>query len=592
MSLDSIGGPGVPLLAEAPRPQPAQPPVHEGLALIAGPLDAPGLVHLPAADDPVGPGGGKVLQQIDRLLTDLSGKAETIYGRLSADLGARLDAALGGMDGARQDSVKELLHFAWYSLSGTTAESRVDIRTALTAYIAQGGDLDQAFALKTLLKGAGTGTLAALRQNIEQGIHPAHALAQNLLDPRSESAPQDLAALRPVLMGFAPEPGRPAGCEYAGLALTLERGVDVGLTIGNLSASFVSLEVPEENRNLSEADVQRLRDLFADVASTRYARTGGSLDFMRFVREQRAETPDRTMAEAFARYDPSGADIVRHDGRGDCLCLADTLRERLARREPPITGLTVGQYNSDLPRQRVGDAIKYPDDRRIQSAYVTHMDVVVPYTDEAGDERVLFLTPGMGYQERFFQDMSIDEFQANKAASVRVGVEADGAVALLLPAGRSIKEGMGYLTNLQMLNNSQDTQAERHAPNLCGIDLIGGTVYLNRLASADFTGIRPGDQAQGSIRFDYRAARANPDGECIVLMPNPDSGELEERAMGNLEAFVLFLGAVGRQFGQDESPAQLEDFIQSVIDLTYQEENYKQAVLWDSVKAIHAGGDA
>ena len=79
-------------------------------------------------------------------LATVSGKSDAIYAALGDDLSAKLDARLAGASKAERKDMEKLLHFAWNGRGDKTSAERLTARTAVAAYLAEGGGVGGAKA--------------------------------------------------------------------------------------------------------------------------------------------------------------------------------------------------------------------------------------------------------------------------------------------------------------------------------------------------------------------------------------------------------------------------------------------------------------
>ncbi len=627
-----------------------------------------------------------------RSLDSITDKADSLSKGMSKDLIERLDARLEAASPQGLQAMKDLLHFSWSDRSGTTEESRNDIRKALVTYLAHGGSIAGASQLREAMKGmtpvqlqdfsqklrrdpgddfafhtarqllpyldpqdnaslkATNDIIQGVQADVRRGVshvntYKDESLALNYVKPgklefgrredlineacdayrwaggseENEAAfrqilekkslgaaasivsvmrdPQggvvagvasslsvesytpklDLQELEPVLLGLPADPAKAGQPMYASGSISVERDDQGALVIANVSAAHVSLRIPEKNKNLSAEKVEELKASFLPIIDTNYSRCGVALDFADSYRQAKLDNPDLSMAEALENYQPDGAGLHDANHSSDCYGQAAAIQREFAKPELDVECVMAGKYCHPNTQQKMEDgSLSNPQDAMLQSGRVTHMDVIVPYTDESGRERVLVFAPGEGKKDKSCQDLSMQEFLAGADAPLmRVAYDPDGENVSLDPA-KCQKNALGYRTNLVITNGTPDTP---QAKDVAGIDLVGGKVFLSSGASAKFQGPKPlGNQER--ISFDYRDAINDPEGMITLDFPDGQGG-YEPREVTKMEALTAFVDSVGKQFGQSEN------FTASAMTLMANEEEYQQSVLWPSVQQMH-----
>lgn len=416
---------------------------------------------------------------------------------------------------------------------------------------------------------------------------PYEALASIALHPSVDDPEGRWDQLRPILLAFPVDLDRAGECVYGRPGLTLERDDQGALQVRSASVRFTGVPIPDDNEPLAPQSIQAIEDLFTQLAPTRYGRHGVPLDFMRYFRttnQQRHqdEQPPLTLEQALALYQPNGAQLVEHYGRGDCMSLAEKMVADLALLHPPVRALLSGTLNPGLTRQRLPDGgIHDPRDVGVKAHGVTHTNVLVPYTTQDGEERIKVITPGMGLTDRqgqrYCQDMTLEEYLLGQKDLNLTRQDVLGPEGASVNMVQTQKDQLGFLSNIQITNNNFGD-----GRNVCGIDLLAGKIYLNGAASNAFRGPRE-DPQQQSVSIDFRDVLAHPDDEVVHQVWDGDlndgQGGWVQAESTRLDLLVATLTAIGEEFEQPQG------FVQNLLTLMANRDGYCD-LMWPEVNAL------
>ena len=526
---------------------------------------------VPQDDPQVPPKGQGVPKDTHALTSKITGKRDQILDNLPGPLNQALHDRISGGEVSAKD-LKKLLHFSHFSTKDTTPETRVEIRTILAQAVASGMSLDEAAALKSALRTASPEHLKTLRE----GITSADTLAEGLCKAiktevrkklNGSDAPGLTALCKTVLSHLPADPGKAGERMHVSTYATISHDAKGQPHLEYACARC--LPVTPLNHNVTANDINAIRQIYDEVCSTKYSRMNPHLQLMEAFREAKRDDPSVTLSEVFDSFHFDGNTAVKQGDRGDCLSLTARLMEKLG--ELGINARIIGQYSENLTMQMVARNPVEVGDRDQQTGGLTHSDIMIPYRTDSGEDRVLLIEPGLGATDDHFFDKSATEFLSAFGRSKKGS--GDGGNVDLAKVNR---EAMGYLTNLQMKNTDETTpDTDRH---MFGVDLIGGTVYLNGNSSKAYEGVRLAEG--GAVSFNYRDIMANPDATVDMKLPN-GSGGFDTVTMTKLEALTMFLEAVATDYGQPEG------FVENMLTLFQHEADFKDLALWQSVKDIH-----
>ena len=272
-------------------------------------------------------------------LATVSGKSDAIYAALGDDLSAKLDARLAGASKAERKDMEKLLHFAWNGRGDTTSAERLTARTAVAAYLAEGGGVGGARLMRDRMLELSTNDASRVISNLKDDEgHAIDRLAKPpLFNPKAQDAPEVFQRTAAILLDFAAVPAEAGKTVIANDRVALARDQNGQLQIRNMAMGLTRVGVPDGNTGFSAQKLQDVRDVFDQVASKPYSTQGIVLDFMRFFRETNqaraanGEAP-LSLAEARQRYQPDGNAITdRFNGRGNCMGHAEKIVAELAK---------------------------------------------------------------------------------------------------------------------------------------------------------------------------------------------------------------------------------------------------------------------
>jgi len=415
-----------------------------------------------------------------------------------------------------------------------------------------------------------------------------------LFNPKAQDAPEVFQRTAAILLDFPAVPAEAGKTAIANDRVALARDQNGQLQIRNMAMGFTRVGVPDGNTGFSAQKLQDVRDVFDQVASKPYSTQGIVLDFMRFFRETNqaraanGEAP-LSLAEARQRYQPDGNAITdRFNGRGNCMGHAEKIVAELAK--IGVTAHIVGHYTANLidmndPGSTDRDAYTKIPGAEAETGRVTHLDIVVPFKNDQNQERLLLISPGVGttsndaWQEFPLAKAKTDGYLAHKRVEPgQTGVDAS----------ESHKATLSYRSNIQLLSTGPDDDPAQK--KLAGIDLIGGTVYLNRTASDDYRTATHGPhataQANGAVSFNFKDAIANPTAPVTVKAWNAQTNAYEDRQTTKLAAFLAFATAIKDQFGQPD------DFVDDLLTLAQNYDSYKTDILKPALSTLADVTDA
>jgi len=514
-------------------------------------------------------------------LDNLSDKAQAITAAIGQSSANALDQRITGAAPEDKALIQELLHYSHKQTKGSDKQERASRRALMGSVLSGGLDLDAAVELRKVIDTVPAKDLTALLQDLgKPGTFPPGVLAVHLLKAQRPDADKRYAALKSTLLGFPADPGRAGRNESTAGGVTIGRDDQGKLKIVNQALSLLPFQVPDANKNLTTQKIQQLKGIFDTVADTNYSRQGVPLEVLNTMRTQnrqrRKSKSKMTLKEAMEQTDISGLDIAQKYGSGDCLVLGDKLVRRF--QEAGIDAKLVGYNNSGLTRQRCGNGeVKDPKNSGLLTDGITHTDIVVPYTDATGKERVLAITPGMGAEDKWFKDYSREEFYNAQPPAVTPGDRVIGADGADIDTSKVQKDQLKFLTNVQLTNNKPTDPA--HSKQVCGIDIMAGKIYLNGEGSKVFDGPRASEE--GAVSLDLKAMLTNPREEVTMKVWNAQSNGYEDRQMPKSDALVATLMAIGKQFGQPN------DFADNILTLAENLDEWRSDVIAPEIADLH-----
>ncbi len=531
-------------------------------------------------------------------LKDLTKKAGTISGTMQKSVVKNLDDRIRNGDLQERARIKDLLHFDSKETKGTSKQARVDTRSILATVLGHGIKIEAAEQLRDVLDGVPPEKLTAVLTDLgKEGAFPPGVLIEHLLTSKRGRTPGNnpdpgrgvrnaYAGLKDVLTAFPDDPQRGGKVEVSKNNITVGRDKDGKLKILSQAMTYVPLVIPERNKNLSPEKVEEMKAAFGKVVDANYSRGGVALEMMRAI-QQRAmldhKQPD--IGKALDSFKVDGAKIANKYGGGDCMTQADNLVAELGRLgiDAKVVGLM-----EDKHVQQSKDQNKQIDfDKAAQIAGgMTHTDVVIPYTDQNGVERVLMFVPGMGKPEEGGEPLVFDE-TADDFMSL------DGFRRVIGPDGADLdtsgmqKRQLGFMTNIMITANKPDD--EQGKKEMCGLDIVRGKLWLNGNASKK---VKPpkelknkiegwGENSKGSIEVDLKQMLKNPMEKLKLEVWNDQLKDYEEVEMTKIEALAAGLMAIGKQFGQPQ------DFVDNILTLGANLDQYREKVIDPEIMEMH-----
>jgi len=467
-----------------------------------------------------------------QLLGELSGKTGAIHGNITHEgVQERLDERLFHSTPAEQQQIKELLHFGIGRRGNTTVATRLQIRTALAQGLAAGVPVADLTALKGVLMNTPPNKLGPLITDLNDPAKLLGAtLSHHLLDIRAAGARETFAALRPLLTFGPPDPTKANQGVYGDASIALRRDAAGVLQIANVDVALVRMTVPPENQGLSPADLLQIKGIFQTIAATPYSHQAVLLDFAQHFREQRALHPGLTMKQAFDTFVPDGPRSMAKYGHGDCICQAEAMVEAL--NAIGIKAYVGGVNNTGLTKQKPFADLQ-PQGIGAKTCMVTHTEVLIPYTDQAGNERVFGFSTGGGPQDKWTHDNPLTTGGIVEGASRRLDPQGAARVGdppemrmRLSPDGGSIdtvamqKDQFVFRTGVSMVNTAP-TVTDPNLKEHFNLNLLDGTITLStkygqELADQNIRFANMTDAGNGQLSFSYRDALSNP-GDPVTL---------------------------------------------------------------------------
>lgn len=551
-------------------------------------------------------------------LKPLSKKHKAIEGKLGGGLKTKLDTRLQSLDKPTTKQVESLLHFDRQSQGKTTEAQRLSVRAALSGYVARGGDIQAANRLKTaiatmtpaqLAKPQFTNLLQALQGDADL---PLAELSKGLLDPTSPTSRSDFEQLKLLLTSLPADISKANTIELVDGNVTIGRDATGQLEIKNHGLLFATVTIPPSNKGLDKQAIDDLKNEFRTLAKESYSTQGLALDFMQFFREtnekQRlAGAKELTMAEAFQQFTPDGSAASDKYKRGDCMCHAQKLKAIIENKKNPTNNQNlkvhvIGMNNQSLTKMADPAGSKEKVDitgvDQVTEG-VTHTDLMVPYTDDKGNRKVLLLAPGAGSGDNYIREFDLDADGGILIGNRNdISPSGDQAFAMVRRVGSGPDPGMDadavqkaqfqFRHNLQLLNSQPGLKEADKA--LMGIDLVGGTIYLNGNASKEYLKtqykgtdlhILPAgkDPANlGSLSFNFKDAIAHPDDPVTIQVWNAANSTYESKQVTKLKSLTLFLRVMQQQFKQPN------EWFDNAMALMTNHEKYTADILLPNLK--------
>lgn len=558
---------------------------------------------------------------LNQFLGELSGKTATIFNSLSPDLQVALDERVSGSSVQEQAQIKELLHFGITQRGDTTTQSRVEIRTALAQGLAKGLPLDQLTNLRELLVNTDPTKLGPLVGDLNNAdMLTGAALSKNLMDVRADDARETFATLRPMLTFGETDATKANQGIYADQNIALRRDATGALQIANVDVAFAKVDVPTTagNHNLDATAIDNLKDIFRQFASTPYSHQAVMLDFAEHFRTQKATNPGLTMKQAMDSFTPDGAISMAKYGRGDCICQAEAIVEHLRNLNPPVTAYIGGVNNTGLTRQKFGDRnmvgtrLNYQYDAQPKNidgntSAVTHTEVLIPYTDANGVEKVLGFTTGGGPQDKWISenDLSTGGLVGGASGRLDPNINPDGTrknpTAPIIPPPemrvrispdgdgldtKEIQKAQFGFRSVVHLVNTDPTVTDRTLKQNFAINFLEGTIALStpmadRLTAKKITFPGMTSVPGGDVNFNYRDALAHPNDPVNLIVPDRNNpGATKTVQITKLQSLNLFLRAVQKMSGQTDT------FRDNVATLLSNEAEYGRDILMPDVAKV------
>lgn len=508
----------------------------------------------------------------------LGGKSKKIRERLTDTLNARLTGRLSGMTREEQKAVKALLHFSKSQGSGLPRNVRMDIRTILAGFLAHGMGLGEAGELREILVRLPATRLARIARNlVENEVSPVEVLSNCLLN-QSKVGPAQFQQYRRLIQSFPPDPTRAGMTEYVDGDVTLVRDNEGRIDVGFASAAFVRIGPDNPYPRLSEHQRDQIREAFDIFCSPRYSRMGLALDIMGAFqaendRRRNAQPPEDPipLREFVRNWVVDGQRMIERYGKSNCMAAGQAMLEYL--NGIGIRAYPGGVYNASLVQQRHADNHS-PSDAIMKTMGITHIDVLIPYTTDSNEERVIVVIPGMGNHdlERYLRDLPIGDPGVGKR---RV------SVTIPLNLSEIQKNQLGHLTNL--IANDRPWGEEGTVDLIVGIDLVEGTIGLNRAATARYREAHGGDldPENEKLNFSYREAMAHPGDLVPIRVWDSDTNTYNDQQLTRFECLTLFLHTIKEQFHMPD------EFVSNALALMSNEREYHSHVLWPSTRELN-----
>jgi len=320
---------------------------------------------------------------------------------------------------------------------------------------------------------------------------------------------------------------------------------DGGVFVVPNEIDYAPIEIPPENRSLSKEKIEDLfvlNKLFA--GEIRYSQFAGPLSLLAHARL----TGER-FRETRATYLPEVSELLA--AGGDCMEMSVALQSKI-QSELGITSLIVGQCNDG--NIKISNPVSHaPQDMPWPKGLdyvcgVTHMDLLIPYTDDAGAEMAVHLITGMGVDDKYvegpmpFSDM-MTHLEKRK---------------FTVNHGHITNPGWVIAQKSSIKGNIKLHQPDMSEKKLMGMDFIQGTIYLNRKASeTSDVPMPPGYRDAGSepvrISVCYRDLLKDPD-RMITLEFLRDGGPVHE-AISHRDYLTLLVTKLSDEFALPKETA-------------------------------------
>src|SRR4051794_9334363 len=182
-------------------------------------------------------------------LATVSGKSDAIYAALGDDLSAKLDARLAGASKAERKDMEKLLHFAWNGRGDTTSAERLTARTAVAAYLAEGGGVAGTRVMRDRMLELSTNDASRVISNLKDDEeHAINRLAKPpLFNPKAQDAPEVFQRTAAILLDFPAVPAEAGKTAIANDRVALARDQNGQLQIRNMAMGFTRVGVPDGN---------------------------------------------------------------------------------------------------------------------------------------------------------------------------------------------------------------------------------------------------------------------------------------------------------------------------------------------------------
>jgi len=552
-------------------------------------------------------------------LNQLSGKGEAIGQRLTEDNIRSLDDTLFHATKEERESIEALLHFSYRETGDSTPEGRLQIRTILAKGLSEGAQLaelrilrrelvanpeilsglDGALSkgvsftelnsLRTLLESQPPGTVRAIARDLSKPDIPVGgAISRNLLDLHAPDAREKFNNLRPLLTLGPAVPGQANQGVYADDNIALRRDANGSLEIANVDVAFTELQAPAANQNLSAQQVADIKNVFKEIAATPYSHQPVILDFMEHFQREKSADSTVTMGRALETYVPDGAASMEKYGRGDCICQAEAIVNRL--NEMGIDARVGGMNNVALTRQKPFGV--QPGDVGAHTGNVTHTEVLIPYTDTDGTPRILGLTTGGGPQEKWIADNELTtggiirglehRFQRDngqpRTGQVRLRVAPDGGT---LDTASIQKAQLGFRSVISLVNTDPTVTAPTQKEH-SNVNMLRGVITLSTrltgIIGQNYTFGNSLEGDHGQLEFDYRDALANPD-ELVDIVQEGPYGPIPTQ-LTKLNTLSMFVRAIQRE---SDLP---NDFFNNTMLLLTNEAAYRDEIFLGDVEQL------
>ena len=330
--------------------------------------------------------------------------------------------------------------------------------------------------------------LAALRSRDGDTVDP-RALAQVLTRHRDAFRPEPSRALLPRAGAPTLRVGAPGGgvtearlaYDAGGRLEVRSRGIDHGPSPYELSPAGTRTVLTTENI----AEVRALRE--ALERGNIYNSLGQALFAARVVRRTRAtQSRPFSFKDAVPHLEMEGAAFCAAFGGGSCFALAQVLRKTIQQRFGINAHVASEQIvaGSLCERPQLTRRGRAPDPVVLAAVDgVTHTNVIVPFVDEAGKERFLRISVGVGPEAEVRRQGKPDPIVNTSRAERAACVAADPNLPRERLVGhpeRLVAQTIGGPVRLHM--HRWDTGVT------VGLDLVASTLYISGKAHAGLRG--------------------------------------------------------------------------------------------------------